>query len=68
MYMFREVITMGTVFPKNPVLDKLFAAMDFKLPGSALSKDKLKGLDDALESLRQRALIDASVLNVLTVA
>lgn len=66
MYIFREVITMATVFPKNPVLDELFAAMDFKIPGSALSKDRLKSLASALESLRQKALVNRRVLDILT--
>lgn len=66
MSMFRELIAIGTVFPKNPALDELFGTMDFSIPSSALSKERLTALADAIELLRQKALVNKRVLDVLT--
>ena len=65
MHLFREVHTMALVFPKSEVTDALFASTQFNNIIEALSRDKLKVLMDALELLRQKALVDKDVLQVL---
>jgi hypothetical protein len=65
MYLIREAYTMAVVFPKNEAIDALFANTNFSNPVDALSKDRLKSLGDALELLRQRALVNKSVLDVV---
>jgi hypothetical protein len=64
MDIFREACTMAAVFPKNPAIDALFKSVEFANANDALSKDRLKTLLDALELLRQKALINQDVLNV----
>jgi hypothetical protein len=63
--MFREVITMASVFPQNSAIDVLFKNMRFTSVNEALSKERLKTLRDALELLRQKALLNRDVLNVM---
>jgi len=64
MDIFREACTMAAVFPKNQAIDTLFKSVNFTTVTDALSKDRLKILSDALELLRQKAFINADVLNV----
>ena len=63
---FREACTMAAVFPKNPAIDALYNSVKFTSVIDALSKERLDALSDALELLRQKALINADVLNVET--
>jgi hypothetical protein len=65
MYLFREAYTMAVVFPKNGATDGLFASTNFSNPAEALSKDRLKAVSDALELLRQKALVNKSALDVM---
>jgi hypothetical protein len=59
----RSVHTMALVFPKNPAIDAFLSATgEFKDPKEALSKDRLAKIFDAVEGLRQNALVDPSVL------
>ena len=44
----------------------MFASTDFLNPAYALSKDRLKSLSDAVELLRQNALVNKSVLDVVS--
>lgn len=63
MHIMREAQTMAVVFPENPAIDALFASTKFSgFWGNALLKDRLTSLSDALELLRQKALMDPSVL------
>ena len=64
MHSVREAHTMPVVFPKNVATDALFASTQFSNPNDAFSKERLKALLDALELLRQRALVNKSVLDV----
>ncbi len=63
MHLFREVGAMAVVFPKNTEIDKLFAAVAvFSNPQEAFSKDRLKAILDAMEGIRQKALVEPTVL------
>ena len=62
MRLFYEAHTMALVFPKNAATEALFASTRFKNSNDVLSKEKTKALLDALELLRQKALVDRSVL------
>lgn len=64
MYLIREAYTMAVVFPKNEAIDALFASTNFSNPVYALSEERLKSLSDALELLRQKALVNNGVLTV----
>ena len=64
MDIFREACTMAAVFPKNPAIDALYDSVKFTNVTDALSKERLKALSDALELLRQNALINVDVLSV----
>lgn len=65
MDILREACTMAAVFPKNRAIDALFQCINFTSVIDALSKERLKTLSDALELLRQKALVDKDVLNVI---
>jgi hypothetical protein len=63
MHIIREAHTMADVFPKNAAIDALFASTTFSnFWGDVLPKERLKSLADALELLREKALMDKSVL------
>lgn len=63
MRVMRTVNRMAVVFPKNVATDLLFTSTGaFSDPTEALSEGRLKQLLDAGEGLRQRALVDPSVL------
>jgi hypothetical protein len=64
MDMFREACTMAAVFPKNPATDALFKSVNFTSVNDALSKERLKVLSDALDLLRQNALVNSDVLRI----
>jgi hypothetical protein len=64
MDIFREACTMAVVFPKNPAIDSFCDSVKFTNVSDALSKERLEELSDALELLRQKALINRGVLNV----
>lgn len=54
---------MAAVFPKNPVIDELFAwTMGLSNPEEAVSKERMEKLFDAVSNLRQKALVDSSIL------
>jgi hypothetical protein len=63
MRAMRTVNRMAVAFPKNSVVDDLFSATaGFANPNEALSKDRLQQLLNAVEGLRQKSLVDATVL------
>jgi hypothetical protein len=64
MHTFREACTMAAVFPKNPAIDTFFETVNFTNVNDPLSKERLKALFNALELLRQKALVNSDVLRV----
>ena len=58
--MTRRVHSMAAVFPQNPVMDKLFANTDFKDNQELLSKTCLDALFEAVQDIRDKALIKES--------
>jgi hypothetical protein len=51
---------LAAVFPQNPVMDKLFANTDFKDTQELLSKTCLDALFEAVQDIRDKALIKES--------
>ncbi len=62
MELFREAGAMAVVFPKNDAIDKLFAAVKLTNPQEAISKGRLNQIQDAMEAIRQKALVEPTVL------
>ncbi|HEV2419997.1 MAG TPA: hypothetical protein VGX94_19555 [Terriglobia bacterium] len=63
MSLIRDVHTMAVVFPKCPVIDDLISCTAvFKDCTEALSKDLMQKVLKAMEGIRQRALVDPTVL------
>jgi hypothetical protein len=67
VFLFREIQAMAMVFPKCTTIDILCAAtsgfVDDPLdPKGLLSKERLKNLMDAMNDIREKALVDSSVL------
>lgn len=63
MFLIRRAHSMATVFPKTPAIDELFAATAvFKDSHQAFSKDRLEKVFDAVQNLREKALVHPSVL------
>jgi hypothetical protein len=63
MHIIREAHTMAVVFPKNAAIDALFTSTKISnFWSDVLPKERLQSLSDALELLRQKALVDQSVL------
>ena len=62
--LFREIQAMAMVFPKCTAIDMLCAATSGFVddPSEMLSKQRLKNLMDAMNEIREKALVDASVL------
>lgn len=59
----RAANRMASVFPVNPVINKLFeATAAFKDLKEAVSKERLSKIFDAVEEIRQQARVDAAVL------
>jgi len=65
-FLFREAGAMALVFPKNEVVDKLLETVKFSSVTDMAQPMRLKAISDALEMLRQKALVDRRVLDVLT--
>jgi hypothetical protein len=62
--LFREIHAMAMVFPRCPAIDTLCAATSGFVddPSEMLSKQRLKNLMDAMNDIREKALVDTSVL------
>ena len=62
--LFREIQAMAMVFPRCTAIDMLCAATSGFVDDSSemLSKQRLKNLMDAMNDIREKALVDASVL------
>jgi hypothetical protein len=67
IFLFREIQAMAMVFPQCTTIDMLCAATsgfsdDSNDPKGLLSKERLKNLMDAMNDIREKALVDSSVL------
>ena len=65
--LFREIQAMAMVFPKCEAIDTLCAATSGfsdnpNDPRGVLGKQRLKNLMDAMNDIREKALVDPSVL------
>ncbi len=62
--LFREIQAMAMVFPQCPAIDMLCAATSGFVNDASqmLSKQRLKNLMDAMNDIREKALVDSSVL------
>ena len=59
----RVVHRMAAVFPKNAAIDELLAVTAvFQNPEEAVSKDRLSRILNAVQGVREKALVDAGVL------
>jgi hypothetical protein len=65
--LFREAQAMAMVFPKSEVIDNLCNATSGFVhePSEMLSKQRLQNLMDAMNDIREMALVDPGVLNRL---
>jgi hypothetical protein len=64
MRTMRTVHRIALVFPQNPVIHALFnATAAFKNMEEATSKDRLSKVLEAVEDIRQKSLLDVSVLD-----
>ena len=63
--LFREIQAMAMVFPRCTVIDMLCAATSGFVddPSEMLSKQHLGNLMDAMNEIREKALVDSSVLS-----
>ena len=62
--LIRKAHSMAAVFPRHQVItDFCKSTAVFRDPNEALSKDRLSKIFDAIEGLRQMALVEPSVLD-----
>jgi hypothetical protein len=64
MFLTRRVYTMAMVFPKHPAIDKLVEATNFRTPADALEEGRRKRFFDAVQDMREMAVLDPSVLEI----
>jgi hypothetical protein len=64
MLLIRSVHSMAMVFPKHPAIDKLAKATSVKTPADALEEWRLKLLFDAVQDMRDMAVLDPSILEI----
>jgi len=64
--LFREAGAMALVFPKNDAVDKLLETAKFPNLFEMVQPRRLKAISEALEMLRQKALVNRRVLEILT--
>jgi len=63
MFLIRRAHSMAVVFPKTPAIDELLAATAvFKDSHEAFSRERLEKVFDAVQNLREKALVHPSVL------
>lgn len=64
MFRFRKMYAIAVVFPRNSVIDALASCADgLENPEEVLSKARVQKMFDAVEGLRLKALVNASVLD-----
>ena len=64
MFLVRRVHSMAMVFPKHNAIDKLVTATTFNTPEDALQDDRLKLFFDAVQDMREMAVLDPSILEI----
>lgn len=64
MFLIRRVHSMAMVFPKHPAIDKLVKATSFNTPADALEEWRLKLFVNAVEDMREMAVLDKSILEI----
>ena len=62
MFAFRSAISFGAVFPQNEAISDLFEAMQLQNLPEVLRPERLGKVSDAVEGLRQKALLNPAVL------
>lgn len=62
MFSIRKLGAVAFVFPKCAPIEGLRSALDFSNPDEAFSTQRLEKIFDAVEDVRQKALVDASIL------
>jgi hypothetical protein len=64
MYVFRAVHALAMVFPIDPVVTELcLATADFEEVENIFSTERLKRIFEAMNSVREKALVDTAVLD-----
>ncbi len=64
MFLFRKMYAVAVVFPRNSVIDALASCADgLENAEEVLSKARLQKMFDAVEGLRLKALVNATVLD-----
>lgn len=66
MMSLRQSHALATAFPKTDVIDAFFSASDFSNPDYAFDDERMRKLGDAVEGLRQKALLKPIVLEQRT--
>jgi len=64
MFLIRRVHSMAMVFPKHNAIDKLVTATTFNTPEDAFQDERLKLLFDAVQDMREMAVLDPSILEI----
>ena|ERR1700733_8226931 len=64
MFLIRRVHSMAMVFPKHPAIDKLVKATSFDMPADALEEWRLKLFLEAVQDMREMAVLDPSILEI----
>ncbi len=64
MFLIRRVHSMAMVFPKYSAIDKLVKATSFNTPENALEEWRLKLFFDAVQDMREMAVLDKSILEI----
>lgn len=63
IYIFRAVHALAMVFPVDPVVTELcLATADFQNVENVLSKERLERIFEAMNNVREKALVDSAVL------
>jgi hypothetical protein len=64
MFLIRRVHSMAMVFPKHPAINKLVKATSFDMPADPLEEWRLKLFLEAVQDMREMAVLDPSILEV----
>src|SRR5450755_3918775 len=64
MFLIRRVHSMAMVFPKCSAIDKLVKATSFNTPENALEEWRLKLFLDAVQDMREMAVLDNTILEI----
>jgi len=64
MFLIRRVHSMAMVFPQHPAIDKLVKATTFNTPEDAFQDGRLKLFFDAVQDMREMAVLDPSILEI----